>query len=149
MTPADAGPIGRILSVAGPDALVEVDAAAVCARCAAGKGCGAGLTGQPGRVRRVTARIPRGLAVRPGDRVRLDMAPRAVTELALWAYGLPLAGLVAGAVAGALLLDPVSDAVTAAAAAAGLLVAAIAGRRRLGNRSCVDRFRPTVAGRAP
>ena len=49
-----------------------MDRAAVCARCAAGRGCGAGLLGSTRQPAVIEARVSEGIALRTGDRVRLE-----------------------------------------------------------------------------
>ncbi len=52
----------------GRRAIVAVEGALTCPRCAAGKGCGAGSFQAGDRQRRVASRIPDGLAVSGNDR---------------------------------------------------------------------------------
>ena len=116
-------------------ARVELDERFACARCAAGRGCGAGLFGA-GRERSVfevpltSDRVP-GWTPAAGDRVELTTAPGTLLEAAALAYGLPLAGA-----AGAALLAGLSGAgdLTAVLAALVGLVAAFAVARRLQSR---------------
>ena len=72
-------PQGRILSIhlddSPPHAVVEVAASIRCARCAAGKGCGAGLLGGDERPRRVVAVSARVLALGEGGRGGVELAP--------------------------------------------------------------------------
>lgn len=127
----------------GTRAVVEVEAAAICARCAAGRGCGAGLfAGRQG-----TRRLELGIAGNPGlvegTVVALELAPANVLRAALIVYGLPLAGAAIGAaLAYALTLG---DAGAAAMALLGLCVGALASRQRLGSESCLARFTPSIA----
>ena len=66
---------GQVLSVdAKTDpahAVVEVEASFRCARCAAGKGCGAGLFAGDSKSRRVDALVTSQLELQVGDRVTL------------------------------------------------------------------------------
>ena len=122
----------------GPRALVEVDMAKACARCAAGKGCGAGLGLT--KSRRVEARVPPGADVHTGDTVRLVLAPNSMLQAAGIVYGLPLA---AAAVAAALAyLAGASEAAAALAAVAGLFAGLVLAKRRL--RGCLKNFTPEV-----
>lgn len=142
-------PRGRILNLyhetAAPHALVEVRASLGCARCAAGKGCGAGVVGGDGHPQRIEAVIAGGIEVREGDEVRVELAPNNVLEAALVVYGLPLAGAVAGAVvaqaAGA------GDGWAVLAACFGLAAGVAAGRLRLRKAACLRRFTPVVTAR--
>jgi len=142
-------PHGRVLSIhtenEPPHAVVEVAVSFQCARCAAGKGCGAGLLGGDGKRRRVDALLPGGMDIQEGDDVRIELAPDNVLQASLIVYGLPLMGAVAGAaiayVAGA------GDLGAALAALAGTAVGITAGHMRLRQAACLRRFTPTVAGR--
>lgn len=57
-----------------------------------------------------------------GDVVRLGLGERALTAAAAWAYGMPLAGLIGGAVSVAVFAPGVGDAWVAFGALAGLVV---------------------------
>ena len=103
-----------------------------CARCASGKGCGAGIGEMDGRPRRVNAVIPARYEIEVGDNVRIALAPDRVLAAALIVYGMPLAGGVVGAVAGYL---------------AGLAVGAILGRARLRRDRSLRRLTPTIVAR--
>lgn len=139
-------PSGRILAIRHDSsprrAEVEVTSAQRCARCASGKGCGAGLVGKDGRLRRVDATIPAGCEVTVGDEVRIELAPDSVLAAALVVYGLPLAGAVVGA--GAAHLASFGDAGAALAASTGLAVGAFLGRAHLRRVRCLNRFTPTI-----
>lgn len=142
-------PQGRILSVHSnatpPRAVVEVVASISCARCAAGKGCGAGILGGDEKSRRVDALIARGLDLTEGDRVRIELAPNNILRASMIVYGLPLLGAVAGA-AGAWLAG-MGDLGAAVAAIAGVGVGILAGRLRLQRTGCLRTFTPTVTAR--
>ena len=83
--------------------MVEIAAAPGCARCASGKGCGAGVLAGDERLRSVEALIAHGLAVREGDRVSIQLAPKNLLRAALIVYGLPLTGAVVASAAAHLL----------------------------------------------
>lgn len=142
-------PQGRILSVHDdampPHAVVEVAASVRCARCASGKGCGAGLLGGEERSHRVDALIATGLDVREGDEVRIELAPDNLLRAALIVYGWPLVGAVSGA--GAAYLAGGGDLGAALAALLGLAAGITAARRRLRRAACLRRFTPTVTAR--
>lgn len=148
MTPDQTSPQGEVLAVDGDEAIVVVDAGAVCARCAAGKGCGAGIFAAGRSRRRLTARISPGLEIHVGDRVRLELPPADVLFASALAYGLPLIGLVSGAGFAAVLLPGRADVAAALLGAAGLAVGAALGRRLLRRQQCPGRFRPTIVGPA-
>lgn len=142
-------PKGRIIAIVrdndGVRALVDVDAREVCPRCAAGRGCGAGIFGGRQKSRRVEARIAPGLELYEGDTVRIELAPQNLLRAAAIVYGLPLLGAaIAAAIA---YLAGFGDAGAAALAILGLLAGLYAGRQRLDRQACVARFTPIVAGR--
>ena len=122
----------------GRRALVEVDMASACARCAAGKGCGAGLSLT--RNRRVEARVPPGAEIHAGDTVELTLAPNNVLRAAGIVYGLPLAAAASGAALAYLV--GYGDPAAALAAVAGLAVGLVLAKRRL--RGCLKDFTPEV-----
>ncbi len=122
----------------GPRALVEVDTAGACPRCAAGKGCGAGLS--LARNRRVEARVPPGVRIHTGDSVELTMGPNNVLRAAGIVYGLPLAAAASGAALAYLL--GLGDPAAALAAVAGLGAGLFLAKRRL--RGCLRDFTPEV-----
>ena len=122
----------------GTRALVEVDVAAVCPRCASGKGCGAGLGLMKNR--QVEARVPAGASIDAGDTVRLSLAPNNVLRAAVIVYGWPLLG--AAAAAALAYLAGLGDAGAAMAAVLGLGTGLGLARRRL--RGCLRDFTPEV-----
>lgn len=127
-------------------AIVDVDAAVACARCAAGKGCGAGLFAAGGR-RRVEAKLPPSVEVGEGDTVLIDLEGHNLLPAALIVYGWPLAGAAAGSLLAA--LGPwTGDAATAAGALLGLVTAGFLARRRLRSAHCIERFQPVIIERA-
>ena len=125
--------------------MVDVDALAICPRCAEGKGCGAGLFGSSPAERRVEALVSPGSSISIGDTVSLSLGSRNLLRAAIIVYGWPLLGAAAAA-----LLAEVSgrgDVGAALVALVGLAVGAIIVRFRLGHRDCLTRFVPTVVGR--
>jgi sigma-E factor negative regulatory protein RseC len=142
-------PQGTIVAVirdaGGTRAIVDVEAGAVCARCAAGRGCGAGVfTARRGR-RRLEVAVGPHTGLAEGDVVAIELAPGNVLRAALIAYGLPLAGAAGGAaLAHALSLG---DSGAAVLALGGLGVGALIGRHRLRGAACLARFTPTVSRR--
>ena len=124
--------------------MVLIDAAAQCPRCAAGKGCGAGIFGG-GDARRVEALVADGLRVRAGDAVRIDLAPRNLLRAAGVIYGVPLVCGVAAA--GLAYLLGAGDGPGAVAALAGLAGGLVLGRWRLQRADCLRRFTPVVTAR--
>ncbi|MEJ2256970.1 MAG: SoxR reducing system RseC family protein [Woeseiaceae bacterium] len=142
-------PEGRILSIdtttRPPCAVIEVTSAIQCARCAAGKGCGAGIVAGGGR-RRIDAVLAANLTVQAGDRVTVELAPDNLLRAATIVYGLPLTGALVGA-AGAYLAG-FGEPGAAFAVLAGIAAGALVGRLRLQQAACLRRFVPTVTARA-
>ena len=142
-------PHGTIVEISrdtgGTRAIVDVEAEFACARCAAGRGCGAGiLSGRPG-TRRLEVTVDRDLELAVGDAVSLSLGHGNVLRAALIVYGLPLAGAAAGAVLAYLLA--LGDGGAAAMAIGGLLAGAMISRRRLRSGSCLARFTPMISRR--
>ncbi len=139
-------PQGRIVSVGtdngGADVVVEVDGTVACARCAAGKGCGAGLLGGGPRDRRVEASLSAGLNVRNGDTVRLVLEPKNLLRAAIVVYGYPLLGAVLAA--SLAFAADAGDVAGAAAALIGLCAGLLFARLRLRNTRCLRDFIPIV-----
>ena len=138
---------GRIISVADDQsrATVEVDSALSCARCASGKGCGAGVFGSNSGARRVEAPIVGQLELREGDEVQIELAPESVLHAALVVYGLPLAlALVASGLAFMLGLSDRNSVLTVTA---GVALGIIIARRRLQRAQCLRRFTPAITRR--
>jgi len=142
-------PQGQILSIhlndSPPHAVVEVAASIRCARCAAGKGCGAGIFGGDAKPRRIDALIAHDLNLAEGDRVRIELAPNNLLRASWIVYGLPLIGALTGA-AGAW-LSGTGDLGAAIAALAGAGVGMFAGRLRLQRSECLRAFTPVVTAR--
>ena len=142
-------PQGTIVEIVrdsrGVTAIVEVEADTVCARCASGRGCGAGIFAARSGTRRLDIAIDEDLRLSEGDVVGIQLAPRNVLAAALIVYGLPLTG--AAAAAALAFVFSLGDAAAAALALGGLATGALIGRRRLRHDSCLARFTPTVARR--
>lgn len=145
-------PYGRILSIhqdaTPPHVVVKVVTTLRCARCAAGKGCGAGLLGGDEKERRVDALIAPHLQqteLMAGERVALDLAPNNLLRASFIVYGWPLLGAVTGAAAAWRL--GLGDPGAALAALAGLGGGMLAGRIRLGRAGCLRAFTPVVTAR--
>jgi sigma-E factor negative regulatory protein RseC len=125
-----------------PIVLVEVEPGAGCARCAAGKGCGAGLFGASRRKRQIELIAPGGRDYAPGDVLGLALPGRNLLRAALLVYGLPLLGAAAGA--GAALLANSSEPVAVMASLAGLAAGFLLARWRLNDAQCVRQFAPRI-----
>lgn len=144
-------PRGRVIAVTGfapaPHALVEVDASINCARCAEGKGCGAGLLGRTSGSRRVEALIAVGLTVGEGDEVRIELAPGNLLQASMIVYGLPLSGAVLGAALA--YFSGLGELYAAMAALGGIFAGLTVARLRLQRATCLRQFTPTIVERLP
>lgn len=136
-----------VLSVSERSLRLRVDAGAACARCAAGRGCGAGVFGT-GRTRELELARPATAQFVPGDRVTLALPARRLLRASLLAYGLPLLTLLAVPLAAEHAFGPYPDAWLAALAAAALGLSLVAGRRLLARDRCLSTLVPEIAGRA-
>lgn len=139
-------PTGTIVSIvdrAGElRAVIEVDVAAVCSRCAEGKGCGAGILGAGRGIKRVEIVIDPGFQLSEGDQVQLTLAPDSILRASIIVYGIPLLGAVVGAAAAYGL--SFGDLGAAIAALAGLGAGLLFSRRRLNRAACQREFVPTM-----
>ena len=128
-------------------ATVAVAAAPACARCAAGKGCGAGLIGTSQVPRTLTLPLPAGLQLRSGEQVTLRMLPARLLQASLLAYGLPLAVMLLLPLLAERVAGPLNDAWLAGIALGGLAAAVACARRYLHGAECLQKLTPGIAGR--
>lgn len=140
-------PVGRIVSISDGRAIVSVDAAAVCARCAAGKGCGAGLLTGSNRTRLIEVNLSPGLEVDTGDEVVLSLAPSHLLRAAVFAYGLPLGGIVIALGTAWILNQTLDDHAAIVLATGGLIMGASLGRHWLKKDACLRNLVPTISER--
>ena len=142
-------PTGKIQSLIASDgavrAVVEADVSTACPRCAAGKGCGAGLFTGSNRKRRVEAIVGEHLALAEGDSVEISLASENLLNAALIVYGIPLFGAVTAA--GLAYLLQLGDSAAAVAAVLGLGFGLLVGRWRLSRSECIENFVPYVEKR--
>ena len=141
-------PIATIVSADSQHAVVEVEPAALCARCAAGRGCGAGLLANTRAARRLEVSVAPGLALQQGERVYLTLEPANLLQAALLAYATPLAGMALTLVTASVLLGPVGDVAGIVAAIVGLAGGWFIGRSILRRHTCLRRLVPAVHARA-
>ena len=140
-------PVGRIVSIADGQATVSVDAAEVCARCAAGKGCGAGLLTGSKRTRLIEVQLSPGIETAVGDEVKLSLAPSHLLRAAIFAYGLPLAGIVIALALASIMNQALDDQMAIALAISGLVIGGLLGRHFLNKDACLKNLVPTIAER--
>jgi len=141
-------PVGIIVSIDNGSATVEVERIAACARCASGKGCGAGLLSGSTKAAVFEVSLSPHSHFSEGDEVSLKLEPAHLLRATILVYGLPLAGIVLGVSAGWLISRPLTDGVAAAFAVAGLVAGIIAGRRQLNRNHCLKQFIPKIEGPA-
>jgi sigma-E factor negative regulatory protein RseC len=125
---------------------VSVDAAAVCGRCAAGKGCGAGLLAGTSRTRLIEVQIAPGSEYKSGDEVVLTLAPSHLLRAATFAYGLPLGGVVVALGIAWYLNHALNDQSAVALALGGLVAGILLGRHYLNRDGCLKNLVPTISG---
>jgi len=138
--------VGKIVSIGQGKAMVAVERTAACPRCAAGKGCGAGLLSGSTRPAILEVTLSPQQNLGEGDEVRLTLEPSHLLHASLLVYGLPLAGIVLMLVAGWLISRPLSDPEAIAYAIAGLTAGLLAGRWQLNRRDCLKQFVPKIEG---
>jgi sigma-E factor negative regulatory protein RseC len=140
--------IGTVSSVAEGTATLMVAAPIACHRCAAGKGCGAGLLGTNEKPRRLETSIPAGMTLAVGDRVRLTVAPRHLLRAAILAYGLPLISMLAFVAIAWGFGAADSDLLAFGFAVTGLLAGLLLSRRLLAAEAACEQFVPVIEGLA-
>jgi sigma-E factor negative regulatory protein RseC len=138
-------PEGQVVAVGRQSVTVSVDAAAVCQRCAAGRGCGAGLFGKRQPATLLDVNVGEGVALRVGDRVRLELLPAHLLRAAWLVYGLPLFSMLLAVAAGSSLLAPGSDLAAVLSGAAGLVAGVLLGRRAINRSGCLRQCIPTAS----
>ncbi|MCH9692913.1 MAG: SoxR reducing system RseC family protein [Gammaproteobacteria bacterium] len=140
-------PYGKIVAMSADNsvATVVVEAQSACARCAEGRGCGAGLLGGQDRESTIQASVGANVRVRNGDAVSIALQPRNILRASFVVYGYPMLGAVAGA---ALAWQAnLGDLAAALAALSGIAVGLAVARVRLKATSCLRDFTPVVVGR--
>jgi sigma-E factor negative regulatory protein RseC len=141
-------PVATIISLSNGMATVLVDRASVCARCAAGKGCGAGVFSSSKKPAKLEVPVPVTLRLRVGDRVNLTLQPERLLRASFLVYGLPLVGIVAMLSLGFLLMGPLNEAAAISLAVAGLLAGLMGGRYSLARNHCMEQFVPSISALA-
>ena len=138
---------GQIISIRSDRtaATVSVNSVDFCARCASGKGCGAGLFGSSGGSRHIEAPISGAMDLHAGDEVQIELAPHNVLRAALQVYGAPLLGVLI--MTGLAYLADWPDWQAAVAGGVGVLGGAAISRYRLRRVRCLRQFTPVITRR--
>lgn len=137
-------PEAKVIAVRDGSATVSVDAGTVCRRCAAGRGCGAGIFAAAQEPKLIDVTVTAGILLEVGDRVRLALAPAQLLRAAWLMYGLPLVAMVLAVLAASRTVAPGSDLVAALFATLGLVGGTVLGRRAMSRDGCLHEFVPTV-----
>ncbi len=122
---------------------LDIEPASACKRCAEGRGCGAGLlgAGAAGLPKRLRLDVDERQDFRPGDSIVVEVPAHCLRQAAISAYGLPLAGLLSGALLGATVAGSVpadGDVAGIVCALAGLVLGAALSRLRLARAALFD-----------
>jgi sigma-E factor negative regulatory protein RseC len=140
-------PIATITAISDGMATVSVSRIVACARCAAGKGCGAGLlSGNPAPAT-LQVPVPESMGLRVGDQVSLELSPDSLLRASFLVYGLPLLGVVTILLVGWLVAGPLADRTAIALAFTGLAAGLIIGRTKIGRNRCLEQFVPRISQR--
>ncbi len=111
-----------VLRAAGPQVELELQRDSSCNGCELVDGCGVGALGRLLGRRRKSLVIDTDRRLQPGDRVVLAVPERALVRMSLLVYGLPLVGLLGGALLPAALWPGASDALAVVFGATGFAV---------------------------
>jgi sigma-E factor negative regulatory protein RseC len=114
----------RVVAAEGEFVWVETQRQSTCGGCAARQGCGTATLAKVLGRRRTRVRALNRDAARVGDRVVVGIDEQALVRGSLAVYAVPLLGLLAGGVLGALLqtrLQLAGEALTLIAGVAGLI----------------------------
>jgi len=132
-------------AAAARSAELDIEPVSACRRCAEGRGCGAGLLGSAaaGLPKRLRLDVDERQHFEPGDDIVLEVPAHCLRRAAVNAYGLPLAGLLGGALLAAIIAvrTPASGDVTGIVCAlAGLLAGVALSRLRLKRATLSDKL---------
>ena len=136
--------IGRISTLRDRIATVVVESPVACKRCAAGKGCGAGIFQDTGKPHEIKIEIPAGMCVSDGDTIELTIGRKFLLRAAMLAYGLPLLAMVGFLGLAWMVAGNPGDGAGIVIAVSGLLVGLLIGRQILDRESICEQFVPSV-----
>lgn len=133
-----------VVAVRGNKLTVSVENTVACARCAEGKGCGAGLLGSSSGPSSLELDAPDDALLRAGDIVCLTMESEDLLRASWLAYGFPMVSVVGALALLRLIADGASDVTEIGTAAAVFAISHIVARGWLRRDRCVQRLTPTV-----
>ena len=125
-------------------ALLEVVRRTPCGLCGQTRGCGVSVFGKLLGHRNNVFKALNSLNARIGDRVVVGLDEKALLASSLMVYGLPLALLLVGAIAGTLLAPAGGDAWPMAGAGLGLSLGLLWLKANATGRSPSARYRPVI-----
>ena len=134
-------PQATVESISAESVTVRV-ARQACPRCAAGKGCGAGIFAGRGGDVSMTVPLERGMTVNVGDQVSLSLASGSLLRATFLAYGLPLTGLLLAS--GVAVMSGRADGESVLWGLAGMLAGFTLARRRLKRDRCLSSLQPRL-----
>lgn len=135
---------GQIVSLEDGFARVDVPSSALCSRCAAGRGCGAGLFGSGSAQQFVDVSLPAVNHFRVGDKVTIGIESSSLLQASWLAYGFPLAGALLFIGLGLITTRPLGDWSAAGLALSGMAAGWLLSRAKLGKPQCARKFRPVL-----
>jgi sigma-E factor negative regulatory protein RseC len=135
---------GRISALCGTSATVVVSSPLACRRCAAGKGCGAGIFQDAAQSRQICVEIPPDMVVQVGDNIEIAIASRHLLRAAMLAYALPLMTMLISLGALWALSDTPGDGQGIVIAVSGLAAGFAVSRWLLKQESVCEQFVPVI-----
>lgn len=90
----------RVTAVQGDQAQVSIVSQSACGGCAAKSGCGTSVIASLFPQRQQQLRVTNSHHAKPGDRVLIGLPESGLQRASLLLYGVPLLGLLGGALAG-------------------------------------------------
>ena len=134
--------LGYVIETAGDRALVSTKRQGICGNCAERSSCPNDSALDTAPPETITVLNP--VKARPGDNVEIDLPGHTELKVSFLIWAVPLAGLIAGAMAGAKWIPLGLDLATLIGAAAGLALAfsivVVCDRRAAGSRRLVPRI---------
>jgi positive regulator of sigma E activity len=122
-------------------AVLEVAGEQACARCAAGKGCGAGIVSSANGLQLIDVPLSDTDNLHEGQTVALKLQGGSLLRAASIVYGWPLLGALLGAAAGL----SRSEATAALMALSGLFAGWLLARWQLRRGRCLQRLLPVIS----